>query len=413
MKKVLGASLVLVLCTSPTLAQDWSSWQSTGWPQWLGPDRNGISSETGLFGDAPSFEESWRVQAGKGFSGLSIVGDRLYTMYIHSGDEYAVCLDARNGEVLWRTRTDRNLPERQGGDGPRATPTVDDGIVYVSSAYGKLYALDSQTGAPKWSHDLVSEFGSKKPRWGFCPSPLVAGDLVLIEAGGRGGHSLIAFDKISGDVAWKTGSDNLGYSSPITATIGQTHQAVFFTGYGLTSVSPQHGQVLWKHPWKTNHNVNAATPVFIPPNRFFISSGYGTGGSVVEVSATDRGYSVKEIWRNKEMKNHFATSIYYEGHLYGFDNAILKCLDAATGKEKWKTRGYGKGTLIVADGHLVILGEQGNLGIAQATPAGFVEKANTQVLRSKCWTIPSLADGQIYLRDDQEIVCLNVQGAAQ
>ena len=134
---------------------------------------------------------------------------------------------------------------------------------------------------------------------------------------------------------------------------------------------------------------------------------------MVEVSATDRGYSVKEIWRNKEMKNHFATSIYYQGHLYGFDNAILKCLDAATGEEKWKTRGYGKGTLIIADGHLVILGEQGNLGLAQASPEGFVEKANTWVFRSKCWTAPSLADGRLYLRDDSEIVCLKVQGTAQ
>ena len=133
----------------------------------------------------------------------------------------------------------------------------------------------------------------------------------------------------------------------------------------------------------------------------------------MEVSATDRGHSAKEIWRNKEMKNHFATSIYYQGHLYGFDNAILKCLDAATGKEKWKTRGYGKGTLIVADGHLVILGEQGNLGLAEATPAGFVEKANTRVFRSKCWTVPTLADGRLYLRDESEIVCLDVQGAAQ
>ena len=404
---------IVALCAFPGLAQDWSQWQSTGWPQWLGPDRNGISPETGLFGDEPSFTESWRVQAGRGFSGLSVVGNRIYTMYIHSGEEYAVCLDASNGEVLWRTRTDRNLPERQGGDGPRATPTVDDGMVYVSSAYGKLYALDSQTGAQQWSHDLASEFGSKKPRWGFCPSPLVAGDLVLIEAGGKRGHSLIAFNKISGEKIWATGSDKLGYSSPITTTIGQTHQAVFFTGYGLTSVSPQQGKVLWKHPWTTSHNVNAATPVFIPPNRFFISSGYGTGGTVVEVSTTDRGYSVKEIWRNKEMKNHFATSIYYQGHLYGFDNAILKCLDAATGEEKWKTRGYGKGTLIIADGHLVLLGEQGNLGIAEATPAGFVEKANTQILHSKCWTAPSLADGRIYLRDDREIVCLKVQGTAQ
>ena len=408
-----NALFVLVLCAFPALAQDWSRWQSAGWPQWLGPDRNGISPETGLFGDEPSFEESWRVQGGKGFSGLSIVGNRIYTMYIHSGDEYAICLDARNGEVLWRTRTDGMLMERQGGDGPRATPTVDGGMVYVFSAYGKLHALDSQTGTQQWSHDLVREFDIKRPNWGFCASPLVEGDLVLIEAGGKRGYSLMAFDKTSGKVAWATGSDKTGYSSPIATTIGQTLQAVFFTGYGLISVAPQHGQVLWKHPWTTSHNINVATPVFIPPNRFFISSDYGTGGSVVEVSATDRGYSVKEIWRNKEMKNHFATSIHYQGHLYGFDSSILKCIDAETGSEKWKTRGYGKGTLIVADGHLVILGERGNLGLAKATPEGFVEKANAWVFRSKCWTTPALADGRLYLRDESEIVCLNVQGAAQ
>ena len=150
---------------------------------------------------------------------------------------------------------------------------------------------------------------------------------------------------------------------------------MFFTGRGLISVAPENGQVLWQHPWTTRHDVNAATPVFIPPGRFFISSGYGTGGTVVEVSATEGGYSVKEVWRNREMKNHFATSIYYEGHLYGFDASILKCIDAGTGAEKWKSRGYGKGTLIAADGHLVILGERGNLGVAEATPAGFVEKA--------------------------------------
>ena len=413
MSIVHNALLALVLCALPALAQDWSRWQSSGWPQWLGPDRNGISPETGLFGDKPSFEESWRVQGGKGFSGLSVVGNRIYTMYTHSGDEYAVCLDARNGEVLWSTRTDRMLPERQGGDGPRATPTVADGMVYVFSAYGKLYALDSQTGSQQWSHDLVSEFDIKRPHWGFCASPLVEGDLVLIEAGGKRGYSLMAFDKTSGKVAWATGSDKTGYSSPIATTIGQTRQAVFFTGYGLISVAPQHGRVLWKHPWTTSHEINVATPVFIPPNRFFISSDYGTGGSVVEVSATDRGYSAKEIWRNKEMKNHFATSIHYQGHLYGFDSSILKCLDAETGSEKWKTRGYGKGTLIVADGHLVILGERGNLGIAEATPEGFAEKSSYPAFNSRCWTAPSLANGRLYLRDESEIVCLNVQGSAQ
>ena len=405
MKKILGTSLALVLC---------SCWQSTGWPQWLGPDRNGISPETGLFGNELSFKEAWRVQGGKGFSGLSIVGNRIYTMYIHSGEEFAVCLDAGNGEVLWRTRTDDNLVERQGGDGPRATPTVDGETVYVFSAYGKLHALDSQTGTQQWSHDLVREFGSKRPNWGFCASPLVEGDLVLIEAGGKDGQSLIAFDKTSGKVAWATGSDKTGYSSPIATTIGQTRQAVFFTGCRADlGHASQHGRVLWKHPWKTSHDINIATPVFIPPNRFFISSDYGTGGSVVEVNLTDGGYEVAEVWRNKEMKNHFATSIYYQGHLYGFDSSILKCLDAETGTEKWKTRGYGKGALIIADGHLVILGEQGNLGIAAASPAGFVEKANTQVFSSKCWTAPALADGRLYLRDESEIVCLDMRASVQ
>ena len=172
--------------------------------------------------------------------------------------------------------------------------------------------------------------------------------------------------------------------------------------------------MLWQYPWMTSQNVNAVTPVFIPPNRFFISSSSDMGGTVVEVSATDKGYEVAEVWRNNNMQNHSATSIYYQGHLYGFDGSILKCLDAATGEEKWKTRGYGKGTLIVADGHLVILGERCNLGIAEATPAGFVEKANAQVFRrSICETVPSLADGRIYLRDEKEIVGINVVGATQ
>ena len=410
------ALFAFVLGALPALAQDWSHWQWTDWPQWLGPHRNGISSETGLFGKAPSFKESWRVHAGQGSSGLSVVGDRLYTMYIHSGEAYAVCLDARNGEVIWRTPTTGNDPSgRRDSRSPRATPTVDGKMVYVFSANGKLLALDSQFGTEKWSRDIVREFDSVRGGRSFAASPLVEGDVVLIEAGGTSGHSLIAFDKTSGEVAWTAGSDERGYSSPIIATIGQTRQAVFFTAYGLIAVAPQKGRVLWQYPWITSQSTNTATPVFIPPNRFFISS-YGMGGTVVEVTATDKGYEVAEVWRNNNMQNYSATSIYYQEHLYGFDGSTLKCLDAETGEEKWKARGYGKGTLIVADGHLVLLGERCNLGIAEATPAGFVEKANTSVFfHSKCETVPSLVDGQIYLRDTKEIVGININlmGATQ
>ena len=413
MNTVRSALFVLALCAFPTLAQDWSHWQWTDWPQWLGPHRNGISSETGLFGKVPSFRESWRVHAGQGSSGLSVVGDRLYTMYIHSGEEYAVCLDARNGEVIWRTRTTGNDPsEPRGGRSPRATPTVDGKMVYVLSARGRLLALDSQFGTQRWSRNIVREFDSVRPNRIFAASPLVNRNLVLIEAGGKSGHSLMAFDKNSGETAWTTGSDERGSSSPIIATIGQTRQAVFFTAYGLIAVAPQKGRVLWQYPWITSQSTNVVTPVFIPPNRFFISSSSDMGGSVVEVTATDKGYEVAEVWRNKNMRNHFATSIYYQGHLYGFDGSTLKCLDAATGEEKWKAQ--GKGTLIVADGHLVILDERCNLSIVEATPEGFVEKANTQVFRrSRCGTVPSLANGRIYLRDNKEIVRIDLVGVTQ
>ncbi|MYC71896.1 MAG: PQQ-binding-like beta-propeller repeat protein [Gemmatimonadetes bacterium] len=407
------ALFAIVLGALPALAQDWSHWQWTDWPQWLGPHRNGISPETGLFGKVPSFRESWRVHAGQGSSGLSVVGDRLYTMYIHSGEEYAVCLDARNGEVIWRTRTTGNDPsEPRGGRSPRATPTVDGKMVYVLSTRGRLLALDSQFGTQRWSRNIVRDFDSVRPNRIFAASPLVNRNLVLIEAGGKSGHSLMAFDKISGETAWTTGSDERGHSSPIIATIGQTRQAVFFTGFGLIAVAPQKGRVLWQYPYITSQSTNVVTPVFIPPNRFFISSSSDMGGSLVEVTATDKGYEVAEVWRNKNMRNHAATSIYYQGHLYGFDGSTLKCLDAETGEEKWKAQ--GKGTLIVADGHLVILDERCNLSIVEATPAGFVEKANIPVFRrSRCGTVPSLADGGIYLRDNEEIVRINIMGATQ
>ena len=200
----------------------------------------------------------------------------------------------------------------------------------------------------------------------------------------------------------------MSYSSPIGIDFADQRQTVFFTGEGLVAVAPHDGQILWQHAWPTDYKINAATPVFVSPDKIFISTGYGVGGALVQLIASDGKITTKEIWKNKEMKNHFATSVYYQGHLYGFDESILVCLDAATGKEKWKTRGYGKGSLIIADGHLVILGDNGKLGIAQATPEAFREKTTRTVFKDKCWTNPSLANGRIYLRNEKEIVRLDI-----
>ena len=394
------------------------------WPQWLGPQRNGVSAETGLLKTWPAAgpQTAWRKTLGRGFSAVSIAQGRAYTMYAAGEDEFAVCLDAATGEELWHFRTDSYFKERQGGDGPRSTPTVDGDRVYVLSARGKLYALQAADGKKLWSHDLVKEFGSEIPTWGFCTSPIVVDDQLYVEVGGKRNNfildfvydpeteaTVVAFDKNSGGVQWTALDDKSAYSSPIAIEVHGMRQLVFFTAYAAVGLAPKDAQVYWRYPWATRYDVNAATPVFIPPDKIFVSSGYDKGAALVQLKNSGDGIEAEEIWMNRVMKNHMSTSILHQGHLYGFDNAILKCIDPQTGTEKWKARGYGKGSLIVADGHLIILGDKGNLGLVEASPAGYREKAMLQVLQGTCWTVPSLSDGRLYLRSESEIVCLNLK----
>ena len=425
MKKITGLLIICVLLYGVV-----SIVGAADWPQWRGPNRNGISEETGLLKEwADSGPQVlWKVPLGEGFSGISVVGGRIYTMFSEADDEFVVCLNASNGEEVWRFRSDSNYHESQGGNGPRATPTIDGELLFTVTAQGKLYALNTENGEKVWSHDLQEEFGSKIPRWGGCTSPLVEGDLLLVEVGGKDGESIVAFDKTNGDVVWSSHTDILGYSSPIAVTIGGIRQLIVFTGTQLVSVSPENGNLYWTYPWQTEYDVNAATPVFIAPDKIFISSGYGKGAAVVRVrvmmsaeSTTGEGeggmshrdrveMTVEEIWKNQDMKNHFATSVLHDDYLYGFDNAILKCIDANTGMEKWKTRGFGKGTLMLADEHLIILSDRGKLGLAEATPSAYNEVASAEVLSGLCWTVPTLANGRLYARNENEMVCLDMTG---
>ena len=401
---------------------------ATEWPQWRGPNRDGISDEVGLLKEWSSEGPKmlWKVSLGEGFSGISVSQGRVYTMFSKGNDEFIVCLDATDGGEIWRFRSDKNYHEGQGGNGPRATPTIDGDLLYTISAHGKLYALNAENGQKIWSHDLQQKFGSKMPRWGFSTSPLVDGELLLVEVGGKGEKSIVAFNKNSGDVIWSSHKDKLGYSSPIAITVKGVRQIICFTGTKLVSVSPTDGSIYWKYPWKTGYDVNAATPVFIPPDKVFISSGYDKGAAVLQMrvfvssdndrAATDQikenqgTIRIKEIWKNRKMKNQFATSVLHENYLYGFDNSILKCIEANTGEEQWKSRGFGKGTVILADGHLIILSDRGKLGLAEATPTGYIEKASTKVMSGLCWTVPTLANGKLYARNEEEMICLDMTG---
>ena len=386
---------------------------SQEWHQWRGPNRDGISHETGLLTNWSEAgpREVWRISLGDGFSGISISNGRAYTMYAKGEDEIVVCFDAKTGEEIWRYLDDYRFENRQGGDGPRSTPTVDGDSVYVLSAHGRLVALDALTGKEQWGYDFTKVFESKVPQHGFSTSPVVEGNLLLVEVGGTENRAIIAFNKENGDIVWNTQDDSPAYSSPITVTIHNVRQAIFFTAEGLVSVSPQDGQVYWRYTWHTSYNVNAATPVFIAPDKIFISSGYDTGAALVQIEETDGKLSVSEIWRSRVMKNHFGSSILHEGYLYGFDDGTLKCIEANTGEEQWRNRGFRKGTLILADGHLIVLGEGGNLALVKASHAEYLEVAQSQILNGRCWTAPSVSSGKLYLRNNEELVCLDLKEA--
>ena len=377
------------------------------WTQWRGPNRDGISHETGFLKSWPEDGPNvlWRVPIGDGFSAIAISQGRIYTMSAESDGEFVICLDASNGEEIWRCPSGSKFTEER-GDGPRSMPTVDGDWVFALGAEGKLYALDARDGEKLWEHDFVEEFGSSIPAWGFSSSPLVEGDLLLVEVGGKAGKSIVAFDKKSGHVMWTSHTDAPAYSSPIAITFNGMRQIVFLTSKTLLSVAPKDGQIYWKYHWPKG--INIATPIFIAPDKIFISASYDKGAVLLKMKADPDGMAVEEAWKSRVMKNHFNSSVFQGDYLYGFDNAILKCIKANTGEEQWKQRGFGKGALILADGHLIVLGDQGKLALVEAIPSEYKEKASVQVLQGKCWTVPTLAGGRLYLRNQKEMICLDM-----
>lgn len=379
------------------------------WPQWRGMNRDGISKETGLLKNWPAEGPKvvWKVPVGDGYSAISVSGERLYTMEAKDKDEFVVCLDAATGKEIWRSRTDANFINDQ-GNGPRGTPTVDGNVVYALGAQAGLSALDAKSGKKIWEKDLQKELGAKLPIWGVSSSPLVEGELLIVPVGGSEQNAVVAFDKKSGNIIWKSQTDEPGYSSPIAIVLGGVRQIVAFSGTALLSLSPKDGKLLWKYPWKTDWFVNAATPIFIPEDKLFISTGYDHGAALLRIRPAAGRTTVEELWLSKGMKNHFNSSVFQNGHLYGFDNATLKCIDAATGEEKWKKSGFGKGSLILADGNLIVLSERGQLLLVEATPVEYKEKGSAQVLQGKCWTHPSLSGGKLYLRNQKELLCLDL-----
>jgi outer membrane protein assembly factor BamB len=363
---------------------------------------------------------------GRGFSSVAVAGGRLYTMdeqtVAESGAaaprhlEAVVCLDAATGREIWRFSYPNHYDERF-GSGPRSTPTVDSNLVFAVGPTGIFHCLRADTGAMVWRHDLVEEFHSRSLQYGVSFSPLVEGDLVYTMPGGPDGGAIAAFHKRTGARAWKALDDPVGYSSPIAVTAAGVRQILFFTNTALVSVAPADGREYWRFPWKTDGGFNIATPLAFG-NYVFISSGYGKGCALLEITAeADGALHAASVYEHNRMRNHFASSVRHDDHLYGFDQMDLVCMSVRTGAVIWREksgRRFGKGSLLVADGHLIILGEDGTLVLAAATPAGYVEKAAHRLAPNKFWTVPALAGGKLYVRNESQIFCLSLgqEGAA-
>jgi outer membrane protein assembly factor BamB len=391
------------------------------WPQWRGPNRDGLSTEVGLLREWPEGGPTklWEVQIGRGFSSVAVSGGRVYTMIQEGpawaggengpppGIESVVCWDAATGREKWRFSYPNRFDERF-GSGPRSTPAVDDGLVYAVGPTGTFHCLRADTGSVVWRHDLLQEFGAEQPRYGMAFSPLIEGDLVITTPGGPGG-GVAAFHKKTGKLVWKALDEPMGYSSPVATSAAGARQVLVLTNTALVSLSPKDGSVYWRYPWEAPGGHNIATPIAFG-DYVFLSSAYGKGCGLIEISAGEGGaLGASSVYEHNRMRNYFASSVRYKDHLYGFDNSTLTCMEVRTGKVVWREgghRGLKKGSLTIANGQLIVLGEYGRLALAEATPEGYVEKSWCQVSPNKCWTVPVLAGGRLYVRDEGRLVCL-------
>lgn len=372
------------------------------WPNFLGPKYDLKSDETGFLksSDKP-LTKLWERRIGSAFSSLAIVADRVYTCGQEDRQQWLYCLNAGTGEVVWKKPIEKEY-RNEHGDGARATPTVHDGLVYILGAHGKLLCVDAKSGDTVWE----KQFGHV-PTWAYSGSILIEGDLA-IASGGKSDGSLVAFERKTGKQVWKTGDDPVGYATPYPFTFEGKRYVIGFNGNSAMIVEPATGREVWRTEWKTDWDVNAATPIY-HDGHLFLTSGYETGSALYKLSAAGDRLSAKEVWRSDVLLSKFQSAVLHEGHLYASDQNAMKCVEFLTGKEKWKKPRVRNGTMILAEGHLILLTEGGQLQIGKASPEGFNPTLTADVLDGRCWSVPVLLDGRLYARNLERAVCYNLK----
>jgi outer membrane protein assembly factor BamB len=383
------------------------------WPQWRGPERNGVSKDTGLIKQWPSSgpQKAWSISSlGEGYGSLATKGDRIFVQGTSGSGSVVFCLNRADGKTAWAATLGQKVNEGR-GNGPRSTPTVDDNRVYALTENGDLVCLNASNGSPVWRKNILKEFGGSNPGWLISESPLIDGASVIVTPGGRGA-GMVALDKMTGKEIWRTKdlSDEAAYSSCIAADIGGVRTIMNFTSRAAVGVRASDGKLMWSHSSPANGTANCATPVFADDKAFF-TSGYGTGGALLGLSAQGGEVKAKELYFTKDMKNHHGGVVLVNGYLYGFSDSILTCIEFATGKKMWVNRSVGKGSLTYADGMLYLFSENNVVGLAEATPSAYVEKGRFSAPEQgkPSWAYPVVIGGNLYIRDQGTLTAYDVK----
>lgn len=377
------------------------------WPCWRGPARSGISAETGGLDLWPTDGPKvlWKAEVGIGFSSFAVAKGRVYTIGNANDADTVFCLDAEKGQVLWYHPYPSELGDKFFEGGPTSTPTVDGDRVYTIGRWGDLFCFSASDGKIVWSSNVAKETGMPIPAWGFGGSPLVLGDLLLLNIGEAG----LALEKASGRIVWKSAAAECGYSTPLPLP-GDKGLVLFSNGKQFVAADARTGKESWRVKWVTTYGVNAADPL-VSTDTMFVSTGYGKGAALFRLGAGDP----QVVWQSRVLRCQMNPGVLIGGHVYGVDNdsgqkTSLKCVELATGAEKWSVPLANVGSVTAAGDRLIVLSGDGELLVGPATPEGFKPAGRSKVLSGKCWTVPVLANGRILCRNAEgQVVCVDVR----
>ena len=416
------AAALALLATGPApLARQ----APASWPQWGGPNRNFMSDARGLASKWPASgpKKLWSRALGEGHSSIAADGGRLYTMYRPLGmlavvrrsqEEVVAALDAATGATIWEHRYPSSTSgiDFSQGAGPHATPLITADRVFAAGSRKELFALDRANGQMVWSHDLIKEFGAPGPDRGYSCSPLLYNGTIVVSVGGPG-QTLAAFNEKTGALVWKAGDFKTSPSSPIVIDLDGQKQLLYFGGDEIVGVDPSNGRTLWTYPHKTNWGLNISTPIWSAADHLlFVSSAYGTGSRAIELHQAGGRTTPTEKWFSGRMRIHIGTAVRVGNYVYGssgdFGPAFITAIDVGSGKIAWQDRSFSRAQLLYADGKLVILDEDGNLGLATVTPEGLQVLAKAPVLDNLAWTPPTLVGTRLFARDRKNIAAFEL-----